>query len=90
MLHGNDLQDSVLHVSVEKAGVFSCNIRNSEYALKYSGFNGSTCSLKYQKRRIRCHQTVSSFKKFTGKHASGPPSKRLRANRVRLRTFEPI
>ena len=27
MLHGNCLQDSVLHESVEKAGVISCNIR---------------------------------------------------------------
>ena len=63
MLHGNGLQDLVLHESVEKAGI--CLII-SEYALKYSVLDGSIGSLKIPKRRIRCHQTVPRFQNFPG------------------------
>ena len=63
MLYGNDLQDLVLNETGKKLG-FSLVI--SEYALKYSGLDGSNCSLKIPKRRIICHQTVSRFQNFPG------------------------
>ena len=63
MLHGNDLQDSFLHESVKKLGL---SLVISEYALKYSELDGSICSLKIPKTRIRCHQTVPRFQNFPG------------------------
>ena len=86
MLHGNDLQDSVLYESVEKTGVFSCNIR---IALKYFGLDGSICSIKIPKpkRGIRCHQTVPRLQNFSGGACPRTPLARLRACRARLRTF---
>ena len=55
----------------------------TKYALKHSGLDRSICSPKIQRRRTRCHQTISRFRNFPN-----PPSKALRLPEIKMKRLE--
>ena len=77
VLRGNDLQDSVLHESVEKAGIISCNIRLCSEILCIRRFYLLNKNTKKTRQMRPNRSKISKFSR-----GSMPPENPSKASRL--------